>query len=133
MQRVFVYDMCCSVPGCVEVCLDVLQCAWMCCSVPGCVAVCLDVLQCAWNYVRHRSLQLSDAASVSMCRVTVSLATHCSSFSTLQHTQSISVAAHSHLSHTATHCKTLQHTATHCNTLQHTAQHQTASVAAHSI
>jgi len=25
------------------------------------------------------------------------------------------------MSHTATHCNTLQHTATHCNTLQHTA------------
>ena len=27
------------------------------------------------------------------------------------------------VSHTATHCNTLQHTATHCNTLQHTVTH----------
>ena len=43
-------------------------------------------------------------------------ATHCN---TLQHT-----ATHCNtLQHTAAHCNTLQHTATHCNTLQHTAAH----------
>ena len=33
------------------------------------------------------------------------------------------IAIVSPVSHTATHCNTLQHTATHCNTLQHAATH----------
>ena len=93
-----------------------------------CIYIYVYINMYIYNCMQHPLLNLFSMACMQCMYVThihtflkrvcisIHVAQYCTPHKTLQNSRWVPW-----LSHTATHCNTLQHTATDCNTLQHTA------------
>jgi len=81
-------------------------------------------LQLAATHCNILQLTATLQQTATHCITLQHVATYCNTLQQVERSQALQCEEHmliGDITHTDTHCNTLQHTATHCNTLQHTA------------